>query len=54
VGQGFFFFMVFNGTIVFGKGPVRWLGAVVCAGLALLWWKTRRCQIEKRDVTPHC
>ena len=42
VWQGFFFFMVFNGTIVFGKGPVRWLGAAICAGLAALWWITRR------------
>ena len=42
VWQGFFFFMVFNGTIVFGKGPVRWLGAVICAGLAARWWKVRR------------
>ncbi len=40
--QGFFFFMVFNGTIVFGKGPVRWLGIVICAGLAALWWNARR------------
>jgi len=40
--QGFFFFMVFNGTIVFGKGPVRWLGAAICAVLAVLWWMTRR------------
>ena len=40
--HGFFFFMVFNGTIVFGKGPVRWLGAVICAGLAALWWTMRR------------
>ena len=40
--QGFFFFMVFNGTVVFGKGPVRWLGAVICAGLAVVWWMTRR------------
>jgi hypothetical protein len=40
--QGFFFFMVFNGTIVFGKGPVRWLGVAICASLATLWWMTRR------------
>ena len=40
--QAFFFFMVFNGTVVFGKGPVRWLGAVICAGLSALWWKARR------------
>ena len=42
VWQGFFFFMVLNGTIVFGKGPVRWLGVLICAGLAVLWWKVRR------------
>ena len=40
--QGFFFFMVFNGTVVFGKGPVRWFGVLISAGLAMLWWKTRR------------
>ena len=40
--QGFFFFMVFNGTIVFGKGPVRWLGAAICAGLAALWLAPRQ------------
>ena len=36
--HGFFFFMVFNGTVVFGTGPVRWFGALICAGLAGLWW----------------
>jgi hypothetical protein len=35
--QGFFFFIVFNGTVVFEHGPARWLGVVVCGGLALLW-----------------
>jgi hypothetical protein len=40
--QGFFFFMVFNGTVVFGKGPVRWLGMLICAGLAVAWWTKRR------------
>ncbi len=43
--QGFFFFMVFNGTIVFGKGPVRWFGAAIGVGLALLWVKTRHPRI---------
>lgn len=43
VWQAFFFFMVFNGAVVFGRGPVRWLGAVICAGLAVLWARTRRC-----------
>jgi hypothetical protein len=38
----FMFFMVFNGTVVFGHGPVRWLGAIVCGGLVGLYcWQDR-------------
>jgi hypothetical protein len=40
--HSFFFFMVFNGTVVFGSGPVRWFGLLVCAGLATLWWSSRK------------
>lgn len=40
--HSFFFFMVFNGAIVFGSGPVRWFGAVICAILAALWWRNRQ------------
>ena len=40
--QGFFFFMVFNGTVVFGKGPVRGFGVLISVGLAALCWNTRR------------
>ena len=36
--HGFFFFMVFNGAVVFGHGPVRWLGGFLCGSLAILWW----------------
>jgi len=40
VWHGFFFFMVFNGTVVFGTGSVRWLGVLICTGLAGLWlWR---------------
>jgi hypothetical protein len=39
--QGFFFFMVFNGAIVFGHGPVRLMGTAVCLLLAALWWRNR-------------
>jgi hypothetical protein len=35
--HGFFFFMIFNGTVVFGHGPVRWYGAAICAAVAFLW-----------------
>ena len=46
--HGFFFFMVFNGAIVFGHGPVRWLGVFVCGSLAGLWWRQRRDAIAAR------
>ncbi len=39
--HGFFVFMLFNGTVVFGSGPVRWFGGIVCAMLAWLWWRGR-------------
>ena len=40
--DGFFFFMVLNGAVIFVNGPKRWLGAVLCAVLALLWWRRWR------------
>jgi hypothetical protein len=46
--QGFFFFMVFNGAIVFGAGPVRWLGVIICGGLAVLWWRARHDKTSPR------
>ena len=35
----FFAFMFFNATVVFGAGPIRWLGAAATAALGLLWWR---------------
>jgi len=40
--NGFALFMIFNGTVVFGKGPVQWFGGAICVGLAVLWWRQRR------------
>ncbi len=40
--QGFFTFMVFNATVVFGKGPVRWLGIAICLGLGFASWQRKR------------
>jgi len=34
----FFFFIVFNGTIVFGRGPVRVLGVDICLVPLACWW----------------
>ena len=46
--HGFFFFMVFNGAIVFGHGPVRMLGILICTVLAFLWWRHRRGPVGPR------
>ncbi len=46
--HGFFWFMVFNGTVVFGKGPVRWLGVVICGGLVALWLWGRKADVASR------
>lgn len=39
--RGFFFFMVLNGAIIFGHGPVRWLGLALGVFLATVWWRAR-------------
>ncbi len=52
--HGFFFFIVFNGTVVFEHGPARWLGALICGGLVVLWLATlprpRRARHEFNEV----
>jgi hypothetical protein len=35
--HAFLFFMVFNGAFVFVRGPLRWLGLVLCLAVAGLW-----------------
>jgi hypothetical protein len=46
--QGFVFFMIFNGAVVFGTGPVRWLGLLICGGLVVLWWQCWKSGIASR------
>jgi hypothetical protein len=41
VWHGFYAFMIFNGTIVFGHGPVRWLGTLIFLSLAVVCWRSR-------------
>jgi len=48
VWHAFFFFIVFNGTVVFERGPARWLGALVCGGLALAWLASGRAARRAR------
>ena len=40
--HGFAFFMVFNGAVVFGHGPVRWFGLLITGALAGLWIRRMR------------
>lgn len=40
--HAFFFFIVFNGTVVFETGLVRWLGLCATLGFLLWWWWWRR------------
>jgi predicted membrane-bound dolichyl-phosphate-mannose-protein mannosyltransferase len=37
VWQGFMIFMIFNATVVFKTGLVRWVGVAICAGASLVW-----------------
>lgn len=40
--HAFFAFMVFQATVVFAAGMVRWLGLAGCSALGLLWWAGKR------------
>lgn len=40
--QAFLAFMWLNGVVVFGRGWVRWFGAVVFLTLGVLAWRARR------------
>jgi hypothetical protein len=42
--HGFAFFMVFNGTVVFGNGPVRWFGLLISACFLGLWMRRRNLE----------
>jgi hypothetical protein len=36
--HGFLIFIIFNSTVIFKTGFVRWAGLCVCLGLCLVWW----------------
>ena len=42
VWQGFLLFIIFNATVVFVAGPLRWIGLGLCAGLLFLWARPKR------------
>jgi hypothetical protein len=35
--QGFLLFIIFNATVVFKTGPLRWIGLGLCLWLGFLW-----------------
>lgn len=35
--QGFLIFIIFNATVVFKTGPLRWIGSGLCLWLVFLW-----------------
>lgn len=36
--QGFLIFIIFNATVIFKTGPLRWIGLSLCLTLLLLWF----------------
>jgi hypothetical protein len=49
--QGLFLFMVFNATVVFKTGLLRWLGLALCLALSILWCVTygRKALLRSTD-----
>lgn len=39
--RGLFFFMIFNGAVVFARPSVRLAGVALCLLLVVAWWPTR-------------
>jgi hypothetical protein len=39
--RGFFWFMIFNGAVVFVPSAARWIGLMLCATLAVCWLRPR-------------
>lgn len=40
--HGFLIFIIFNATVIFKDGLVRWIGLVVCLSLGLSWFLIHR------------
>ncbi len=46
--HGFLIFILFNATVVFKDGFVRWVGLCLCLGLCLVWWLSARDNATRR------
>jgi hypothetical protein len=40
--HGFLMFIIFNATVIFKTGFMRWAGLCVCLGLCIVWWVAAR------------
>jgi hypothetical protein len=48
VWHGFLIFMIFNATVVFKTGPLRWIGLGLCLWLASLWGLVNKGGVLRR------
>ena len=46
--QGFLFFIIFNATVIFKTGPLRWIGLGLCLWLGFLWLRVRMGKVSGR------
>jgi hypothetical protein len=50
--QGALAFVVFNATVVFEAGPIRWVGLVASMALLGMWIRSRGHALEGGRVPP--
>ena len=47
--HGFLIFIIFNATVVFKTGPLRWIGLSLCLWLGFLWLLVNRAKLSGRS-----
>lgn len=50
--HGFFWFMIINGAIVFGRGPVRAYGLLLMVAMLIALWTSRRAGESPSNLLP--
>ncbi len=51
--QGFLIFIIFNATVVFKTGALRWIGLSLCTGILIHWWlrETQKAPLDSNYLT---
>ncbi|MCW5560134.1 MAG: hypothetical protein KIT22_20135 [Verrucomicrobiae bacterium] len=49
--RGGFLFMIFNGAVVFVRGPARWYGLALCLILLGCWWPRPKAATNPQGTT---